>query len=134
MVDKAQGQIWWANLSEPLGWRPVLILTRDEALRNLHYVTVAPLTRTTRGIDSEVIVDPDDGVPTRSAVTLDNIATNRAGLAKPVHHDHLVGSNERSLGSRSSRFWHAVLSTAKARTFGPVTLAAIELRRVIAAR
>ena len=39
------------------------------------YATVAPLTRTIRGLDSEVILEPDDGVPTRSAVTLDNIAT-----------------------------------------------------------
>jgi hypothetical protein len=23
-----QGHVWWANLDEPLGWRPVLILTR----------------------------------------------------------------------------------------------------------
>jgi mRNA-degrading endonuclease toxin of MazEF toxin-antitoxin module len=48
MADKAQGQIWWANLPDPLGWRPVLILTRDDALPKLHYATVAPLTRTTR--------------------------------------------------------------------------------------
>jgi mRNA interferase MazF len=75
MVAKAQGQIWWANLPDPLGWRPVLILTRDDALTKLHYVTVAPLTRTIRGIDSEVILEPDDGVPSRSAITLDNIAT-----------------------------------------------------------
>jgi mRNA interferase MazF len=75
MVAKAQGQIWWANLPEPLGWRPVLILTRNDALPKLHYVTVAPLTRTIRGIDSEVILEPEDGVRARSAVTLDNIAT-----------------------------------------------------------
>lgn len=75
MVDKAQGQIWWANLPDPLGWRPVLILTRDDALPKRHYATVAPLTRTIRGLDSEVILEPGDGVPTRSAVTLDNIAT-----------------------------------------------------------
>jgi hypothetical protein len=29
MASKAQGQGWWANLPDPLGWRPVLILTRD---------------------------------------------------------------------------------------------------------
>ena len=75
MMDKAQGQVWWANLPDPLGWRPVLILTRDDALPKLHYATVAPLTRTIRGLDSEVVLEPDDGVPSRSAVTLDNIAT-----------------------------------------------------------
>ncbi len=38
-------------------------------------LTVAPLTRTVRAIDSEVVLDTEDGVPARSAVTLDNIAT-----------------------------------------------------------
>jgi hypothetical protein len=32
MVAKSQGQILWANLPDPLGWRPILILTRDDAL------------------------------------------------------------------------------------------------------
>src|SRR3712207_990434 len=72
MPVKAQGQVWWANLPDPLGWRPVLILTRTDALPRLLYATVAPLSRTIRGIDSEVVLEPDDGVPTRSAVTLDN--------------------------------------------------------------
>ena len=40
MVDKTQGQLWWANLPDPLGRRPVLILTRDDALPKLHYATV----------------------------------------------------------------------------------------------
>lgn len=72
---KAQGQVWWANLDEPLGWRPVLILTRSDAIAGLLSVTVAPLTRTIRGIQSEVVLEPADGVPDRCAVTLDNIAT-----------------------------------------------------------
>jgi mRNA interferase MazF len=75
VIAKAQGQVWWANLPEPLGWRPVLILTRNDALPKLHYASVAPLTRTIRGIDSEVILETEDGVPSRCAITLDNIAT-----------------------------------------------------------
>ena len=75
MPNKQQGQIWWANLPDPLSWRPVLILTRSDVLSRLHWATVAPLTKTIRGIESEVILDPDDGVPNRCAVTLDNIAT-----------------------------------------------------------
>src|SRR5262245_2514859 len=72
MVAKAQGQIWWANLPDPLGWRPVLIRTRDDALPKLLHATVAPLSRTMRDLDSEVILEPADGVPSRSAGTLDN--------------------------------------------------------------
>ena len=72
----SQGDVWWANLPEPLGWRPVLVLTRDSAIEHLHWVTVAPLTRTIRGLDSEVVLESDaDSVPERCAVTLDNIAT-----------------------------------------------------------
>ena len=36
---------------------------------------MAPLTKTIRGIEAEVILEPDHGVPKRCAVTLDNIAT-----------------------------------------------------------
>ena len=75
MPRKEQAQVWWANLPDPLGWRPVLILTRTDALAKLLWVTIAPLTRTIRGISSEVVLEPSDGVPERCAVTLDNIAT-----------------------------------------------------------
>ena len=71
-----QGEVWWANLPDPLGWRPVLVLTRDSAIEQLHWVTVAPLTRTIRGLESEVVLEPDaDHVADRCAVTLDNVAT-----------------------------------------------------------
>jgi len=71
-----QSDVWWANLPEPLGWRPVLVLTRDSAIERLHWVTVAPLTRTIRGVESEVILEPDtDRVADRCAVTLDSFAT-----------------------------------------------------------
>jgi mRNA interferase MazF len=53
----------------------VLILTRSDAIAGLLWVTVAPLTRTIRGIPSEVVLEPADGVPDRCAATLDNIAT-----------------------------------------------------------
>jgi mRNA interferase MazF len=100
MVAKAQGQIWWANLPEPLGWRPVLILTRNDALPKLHYVAVAPLTRTIRGIDSEVILEPEDGVRARSAVTLDNIAT--------IEQDLLTRHLTTLSADRMNEIWEAI--------------------------
>jgi mRNA interferase MazF len=102
MVAKAQGQVWWANLPAPLGWRPVLILTRSDAVQKLHYVTVAPLTRTIRGIDSEVILEPDDGVPARSAVTLDNIAT----IDQDTLASHLITLS----ADRMNEVWEAIHS------------------------
>ena len=74
-MEPEQGEVWWANMPEPLGWRPVLVLTRSDAAPKLQWVTVAPLTGTIRGIPTEVALAPEDGVPRRCAVTLDNIAT-----------------------------------------------------------
>jgi mRNA interferase MazF len=70
-----QGSVLWAELSPPFGRRPVVILTRDSALRKLNAFTIAPITRTIRKQDTEVILEPADGVPTVCAVTLDNIFT-----------------------------------------------------------
>jgi len=48
-------------------------------------VTVAPLTRTIRGIRTEVPVGPDDGVPADSVVNLDDIGTiPKALLESPI--------------------------------------------------
>jgi len=75
MAKVRQGEIWWANLPAPAMRRPVLILTRSDAIGHMANVTVAPLTRTVRGIDAEVVVSPDHGVPTLCAISLDNIMT-----------------------------------------------------------
>jgi len=75
MPDLQQGQIWWARLARPAGRRPVVILTRSDALPHLNSATVAPLTRTVRWIRSEVVLSPEQGVPSLCAVSLDNILT-----------------------------------------------------------
>ena len=80
MADLRQGEIWWANLPEPAGRRPVLVLTRTDAVGHMSNVTVAPLTRTIRGIDAEVVLSPDDGVPSICAVSLDNMMTVRKAV------------------------------------------------------
>ena len=55
------------------GRRPVLVLTRSAAIPVLKRVTVASISRTVRGIPTEVNLDEDDGMPARCAVSLDNI-------------------------------------------------------------
>ena len=80
MVSIRQGEIWWANLPAPAGRRPVLVLTRTDAVGHMTNVTVAPLTRTIRGIDSEVMLSPDHGLPSVCAVSLDNIMTIRKAM------------------------------------------------------
>jgi mRNA interferase MazF len=67
-----RGEIWWGEVAEA-GRRPFLVLTRDVAIPVLHSVLVAPLTRTVRGIPTELILTPDDGVPVASAATFDNL-------------------------------------------------------------
>jgi mRNA interferase MazF len=69
-----RGDIWWADDPE-LGRRPVVILTRDPALPVVDKLLIAPLTTRIRGIPTEVIVSSADGVPRRSAISLDNTKT-----------------------------------------------------------
>lgn len=75
MAKARQGDIWWINFPKPAGRRPALLLTRSNAIPHLTHLTVAPLTRTIRGIDSEVVLSPDDGFPSLCAIALDNITT-----------------------------------------------------------
>ena len=55
--------------------RPVLILTRNSILDVLGEVTVAPITSTIRQIPSEVVLNPEDGVPKVCAINLDHVQT-----------------------------------------------------------
>lgn len=69
-----RGDIWFA--AAPGGDRPVLILTRDPVAGRIGSVVVAALTRTQRGLVSELELHPDvDGVPTECVVNFDNIHT-----------------------------------------------------------
>lgn len=71
----ARGEIRLVRFPAPDKARPVLVLTRDSAMPYLSRVTVAPLTSTIRGVPSEVIVGPEDGLKAPSAVNLHNVLT-----------------------------------------------------------
>jgi mRNA interferase MazF len=65
--------------------RPVLILTRPEMISVLNTVTVAALTRTVRGVASEVVVGQECGLKERSAINLHHLFTvPRSGLRRSV--------------------------------------------------
>jgi mRNA interferase MazF len=69
-----RGEIWFA--STPGGDRPVLVLTRDPAADRIGSVVVAALTRTVRGLVSELpLTEADDHVPTDCVVNFDNVHT-----------------------------------------------------------
>jgi mRNA interferase MazF len=70
-----RGDIWFA--ATPGGDRPVLVLTRDPVAGRIGAVVVAALTRTRRGLVSELELTTSDGVPTNSVVNFDNIHTIR---------------------------------------------------------
>jgi mRNA interferase MazF len=54
----------------------MLVLTRDPVADRIGSVVVAALTRTRRGLVSELVLTPtDDGVPTECVVNFDNIHT-----------------------------------------------------------
>ena len=69
----------WYRFARPDTQRPVVILTRDSVLEYLGEATVAPITRTIRGIPSEVPLGPDDGLPEPCAVNLDHVQTVARG-------------------------------------------------------
>jgi mRNA interferase MazF len=51
-----RGDVWFA--ATPGGDRPVLVLTRDPVAERIGSVVVAALTRTRRGLVSELDLDP----------------------------------------------------------------------------
>ena len=70
-----RGEIRWYTFKAPDKRRPVLVLTRDSAIGFLNSLTVAPITSTIRDIPSEILLAPEDGLPTRCAANMDNIQT-----------------------------------------------------------
>jgi mRNA interferase MazF len=79
-----RGEVWFA--ATPGGDRPVLVLTRDPVADRIGSVVVAALTRTRRGLVSELgLTRQDDGVPTDCVVNFDNLHTlPRELLRRPV--------------------------------------------------
>ena len=70
-----RGELYWADLPDPYGRRPVLVISRSASLRVRTRVTVAPVTSTVRGIASEVAVGKRQGVRGGSVITCDNVQT-----------------------------------------------------------
>lgn len=67
-----RGEVWWAEVPET-GRRPFLIMTRDATIGMLNSVLAAPLTRSVRGIPTELALTEEDGMPQDCAATFDNL-------------------------------------------------------------
>ena len=72
MNEPRRGEVWWGEI-EDVGRRPFLVMSRSAAIPVLHNLLAAPITRTVRGIPSEVRLGVDDGMPTDCAVSFDNL-------------------------------------------------------------
>ena len=70
-----RNEVWWAELPQPVGPRPVVILTRDGVLESIDSIVVALVTRTVRGHPAEVRLGHREGLPRPCVVNLDNILT-----------------------------------------------------------
>ena len=65
--------------------RPVLILTRSDVIDRLNEIIVAPATRTIRGLATEVVLSPEDGMPVLFALNFDHVSLaqrDRIGVAR----------------------------------------------------
>jgi mRNA interferase MazF len=70
-----QGELWWGEAEDKR--RPVLVVTRSEAVAVLDWIVVAPVTRRVRRIPTEIPLGPDDGLPVECAASFDNLQTLR---------------------------------------------------------
>ena len=73
-MQPARGEVWWGEAPDEKG-RPYLVLTRDEAIPVLRIILVAPVTRTVRGIPTEVPLGSQEGLPAEGVATLDSLLT-----------------------------------------------------------
>ena len=70
-----RGEVWWVDFEPPIGRRPAVLMSRARAYRTRAASTVVPLARTIRGITTETLLEPSDGVPRRSVANADDIIT-----------------------------------------------------------
>ena len=94
----AHGEIWWLETPDEKR-RPVLVVSRDEAIPVLRNVVVAPVTSTLRRIPTCVPVGPEHGLDHESEASFDNIATvpkalltSRIGVLGPEDRAALCGA------------------------------------------
>lgn len=77
-----QYEIRWAHLPEPIGKRPVLLLTRTPAYEYLTAVIVAEITNTIRNIPQEVRLSRAEGLRRACVANLDNVHVVRKELLR----------------------------------------------------
>src|SRR5882724_3803811 len=78
-------EIWWADLPKPVGRRPVLLLSRDDAHGVLNKFVAAEITATVRHIPIEVPLGVAEGMAKACVVNCDNLRTiSKLHLVKKI--------------------------------------------------
>jgi mRNA interferase MazF len=95
-----QFEIWWASLPEPIGRRPVLLLSREDAYTYLNKFVAAEITTVIRGIPVEVRLGLREGLPKPCVVNCDNIRT--------ISREALTTRISRLPASRTPEVWRAL--------------------------
>ncbi len=80
-----RGEIRWYAFRPPDKRRPVLLLTRDAVIDQLGEIIAAPVTRTIRGLATEVVLTSEDGMPVACAANFDHV-----GLAQRARMGALI--------------------------------------------
>ncbi len=106
MRTPRQGEVWWAEVEDKR--RPVLIVTRTDAAPVLKRLVVAPVTRTVRGIPTEVALGEDEGLAVDCAASFDNL--------QPVNRHLLTELLGRLRGERSLEVCRALAALGDCRT------------------
>ena len=78
-MTPAQGEVWWSETEERKR-RPVLVVTRSQAVPVLTWIVVAPVTRTVRGLPTEIPLGPEEGLASPCAASFDNLQPARRGF------------------------------------------------------
>src|SRR4051794_2526681 len=96
-----QGEIWWAETEDKR--RPVLVVTRTEAVAVLTAIVVAPVTRTIRTIPTEIALGANEGLSVDCVASFDNLQrVRRSALTQRVG----------TLGPRREQVCHALAALA----------------------
>ena len=91
----SRGEIWMYRFAQPDKRRPVLVISRNEALAVMQTALVAGITSTVRGLPTEVPLGPEEGMKTECVVNLDHVFTIRQSDLRR----YVATLGERGLGS-----------------------------------
>jgi mRNA interferase MazF len=102
-----QFEVWWADLPEPAGRGPVLLLSRSGAYSYLSKFIAVEITSTIRQIATEIALGEEEGLPKACVANCDSLRmvprhslTRRAGRLAPEREAEVKRAMGAALGWR----------------------------------